>query len=75
MKQYCLFSIFMIIFTSCASKKLIEYPDMKLTISTTDEIVSDSVNITVSFENNSADDIYLFKSDARDILAGHKVLP
>lgn len=48
-------------FASCKTNSMLapEYKDVKLTINTTANIVSDSINITVSLENNTNSNFYL----------------
>ena len=51
--------MFMFMFIGCSNKMLLtEHNNMKLGISTTKDMVSDLVNINVSFENNTTNDFY-----------------
>ena len=52
------------VFSSCANKMLIaEHNNVRLAINTTKDVVYDTISVSVSFENNSTDAIYLLKRD------------
>ena len=48
------------ILVSCTTNKMLltQYHNVKLTINTTKDIVYDTINVNISFENNTTDDLY-----------------
>ncbi len=61
MKREIILLLSICVFASCANNKELStrHDNIKLTISTTKDIVSDTANITIYFENNTDEEIFL----------------